>query len=170
MTLNTDTSDVSSLSSDATLRALTLSGVGFGTFDSSRRSYSAEVANSVLRTAVRLTLNDSSASYVIRLGGVTDTDGTVSLAVGRNVITVEVTAEDGTTKRTDTVTVSRASQDETLPPSDAPVTGELPTDDPKVNFRVSGYARGWVDIAWAVPQNRDITLHVMQRYEHDGDG
>ena len=158
------------LSSDATLRTLTLSGVDFGTFDSSKRSYSAEVANSVAQTTVRPTLNDSSASYVIRLGGVTDTDGTVSLAVGRNVITVEVTAEDGTTKRTYTVTVSRAAQDETPPPSDAPVTGELPTDDPKVNFRVSGYAHDWVDIAWAVPQNRDITGYVVQRYEHSGNG
>ena len=158
------------LSSDATLRALTLSGVDFGTFDSSKRSYSAEVANSVAQTTVRPTLNDSSASYVIRLGGVTDTDGTVSLAVGRNVITIEVTAEDGTTKRTYTVTVSRAAQDATPPPSDAPVTGELPTDDPKVNFRVSGYAHDWVDIAWAVPQNRDITRYVVQRYEHSGNG
>ena len=119
------------LSSDATMRTLTLSGVDFGTFDSSKRSYSAQVTNSVAQTTVRPTLNDSSASYVIRLGGVTDTDGTVSLAVGRNVITIEVTAEDGTTKRTYTVTVSRAAQDETPPPSDAPVTGELPTDDPK---------------------------------------
>ena len=158
------------LSSDATLRALTLSGVDFGTFDSSRRSYSAQVANSVVGTTVRPTPNDSFASYVIRLGGVTDTDGTVSLAVGRNVIAVEVTAEDGTTKRTYTVTVTRASQDETPPPSDAPVTGELPTDDPKVNFRISGYTHDWVDIAWAVPQNRNITRYVVQRYEHDGDG
>ena len=158
------------LSSDATLRALTLSGVDFSAFDSSRRSYSAQVANSVTRTTVRPTPNDSSASYVIRLGGVTDTDRTVSLAVGRNVVTIEVTAEDGTTKRTYTVTVTRSSENEQPPRSDAPVTGELPTDDPKVNFRVSGYARDWVDIAWAVPQNRDITLYVMQRYEHDGDG
>ena len=32
---------------------------------------------------------------VIKLGGVEDSDGTVSLAEGSNVITVEVTAEDG---------------------------------------------------------------------------
>ena len=158
------------LSSDATLRALTLSGVDFSAFDSSRRSYSAQVANSVTRTTVRPTPNDSSATYVIRLGGVTDTDRTVSLAVGRNVITIEVTAEDGTTKRTYTVTVTRASENEQPPRSDAPVTGELPADDPKVNFRVSGYAHDRVDIAWAVPQNRDITRYVVQRYEHDGNG
>ena len=37
----------------------------------------------------------------------TDADGTVSLSVGSNVITVEVTAEDGSTTRTYTVTVTR---------------------------------------------------------------
>ena len=36
-----------------------------------------------------------------------DTDGTVALAVGENVITVEVTAEDGNTTQTYTVTVTR---------------------------------------------------------------
>ena len=94
-------------STDATLSALTLSDVDFGTFASGTTSYSAEVANSVTRTAVRPILNDSRASYVIKLGGVTDADGTISLAVGSNVITVEVTAEDGQTTRTYTVTVTR---------------------------------------------------------------
>ena len=158
------------LSSDATLRALTLSGVDFGTFDSSKRSYGAQVANGVTRTTVTPTVNNSGATYVIKLGGVTDANGSVSLGVGSNVITVEVTAQDGATNRTYTVTVTRASQAETPPRSDAPVTGELPTDDPKVNFRVSGYAHDRVDIAWSVPQNRDITKYVVQRYEHNGDG
>ena len=159
-----------SLSSDATLRSLTLSDIDFGTFDSSSRSYSAQVANSVARTTVRPTLNDSDATYVIKLGGVTDTDGTVSLSVGSNVITIVVTAQDGSTTRTYTVTVTRASENEQPPRSDAPVTGELPTDVPTVNFRVSGFAHDRVDIAWAVPQNRSITEYVVQRYEHDGSG
>ena len=158
------------LSTDATLRSLTLSGVDFGTFDSSTTTYSGQVANSVSRTTVTPTVSNSGASYAIKLGGVTDTDGTVSLSVGSNVIAIVVMAQDDSTTRTYTVTVTRASQDETPPPSDAPVTGELPTDDPKVNFRVSGYAHHWVDIAWAVPQNRDIARYVVQRYEHDGSG
>ena len=156
------------LSSDATLRALALSGVDFGTFDSSTITYSAQVANSVSRTTVSPSASSSGARYVIKLGGVTDTDGTVSLSVGNNVITIVVTAQDGSTTRTYTVTVTRASENDTPPRSDAPVTGELPTDDPMVNFRVSGYAHDWVDIAWAVPQNRSITEYVVQRYEHDG--
>ena len=103
------------LSSDATLSALTLSGIDFGTFSPDTESYTASVANTVSQTTVMATLNDTEASYVIKLGGVTDADGMVSLAVGENVITVEVTAEDTTTKKTYTVTVTRGAP----PSSDA---------------------------------------------------
>ena len=97
------------LSSDATLNALTLSGIDFGTFDSTTVSYTAQVANSVTQTTVTPTVNDSGASYVIKLGGITDADGVVVLSVGSNVLTVEVTAEDGSTTQTYTVTVTRAA-------------------------------------------------------------
>ena len=95
-------------STDATLKGLTLSGVDFGTFDSTTTSYTAQVANSVTQTTVTPTVNDSGASYVIKLGGITDADGVIALSVGSNVITVEVTAEDDSTSRTYTVTVTRA--------------------------------------------------------------
>ena len=78
-------------STDATLKGLMLSGVDFGTFDTTTTSYTAQVANSLSETTVTPTVNDSGASYVIKLGGVTDPDGVISLAVGSNVITVEVT-------------------------------------------------------------------------------
>ncbi len=97
------------LSTDATLSGLTLSDVDFGTFSSDTESYTASVAYSVSQTTVTPTVNDSGADYFIKLDGVTDADGTVSLAVGENVITVEVTAEDDTTTKTYTVTVTRAS-------------------------------------------------------------
>ena len=96
-------------STDATLRSLTLSGVDFGTFDSTTVSYTAQVANSVSQTTVTPTVNHSGASYVIKLGGVTDADGVVALSVGSNTITIEVTAEDDSTTRTYTVTVTRAA-------------------------------------------------------------
>ena len=102
-------------SNDATLSALTLSGVDFGTFDSTTISYTSQVASSVTQTTVTPTVNHSGASYVIKLGGVTDADGTVSLAAGNNVLTIEVTAEDGQTTRTYTVTVTRLQN--------APATG-----------------------------------------------
>ena len=92
---------------DATLSALTLSDIDFGTLTSDTTSYFASVANSVTQTMITPTLNDSEASYVIKIGGVTDEDGTVSLAEGINVITVEVTDDDDETKKSYTVTVSR---------------------------------------------------------------
>ena len=86
---------------------MTLSDVDFGTFASGTTSYTANVASTVTETAVTPTTNHSDASYVIKLGGVEDSDGTVSLSVGSNIITVEVTAEDGQTTQTYTVTVTR---------------------------------------------------------------
>ena len=88
-----------------TLSVLTLSDVDFGTFASGKTSYTAKVAPSVTETTVTLRTNPFDASYVIKLGGVEDTDGTVPLSVGSNVITVEVTAEDRQTT-TYTVTVT----------------------------------------------------------------
>ena len=97
-----------SQSSDAALSDLTLSDVGFGTFASSTTTYTASVAHRVTETTVTPTVNHSGASYVIKLGGVVDADGKLSLSVGSNVITIEVTAEDGNTTQTYTVTVTRA--------------------------------------------------------------
>ena len=96
-------------STDATLKSLTLSGIDFGAFEAGTASYTAEVVNSVSQTTVTPTANDDGASYAVKLDGVADDDGTVSLAVGSNVITIEVTAEDGQTTKTYTVTVTRAA-------------------------------------------------------------
>ena len=98
-----------SLSSDPSLSDLTLSGIDIGTFTSYVTSYSASVANSVSQTTVTPTLNHSGAAYVIKLDGVTDADSVIDLSAGSNVITVEVTAEDGESTRTYTVTVARAA-------------------------------------------------------------
>ena len=95
-----------SVSSDAALSTL-ISGIEFGTFGSETLQYTAQVASSVTQTTVTPTLNHSGASYVIKLGGVTDEDWAISLSVGSNVITVEVIAEDGETAQTYTVTVTR---------------------------------------------------------------
>ena len=100
-------------SADATLRSLTLSDAPF-TFASDTTSYDVNVANGVDQTTVTPTTNDGGATYAIKLGGVADADGVVPLAVGSNVITIEVTAEDGETTKTYTVTVTRA---DSPPPS-----------------------------------------------------
>ena len=99
-----------SQSSDATLSALTLSGVDFGTFASGTTTYTASVANSVTETTVTPTVTHSGAGYVIKLDGVEDSDGEVSLSVGSNVIAIVVTAEDDQTTQTYSVTVTREAQ------------------------------------------------------------
>ena len=107
-------------STDATLSGLTLSGVNIGTFDSATTGYTASVAHDVRQTTVTPTTNDNRATYAIKLDGVADAGGVISLAVGGNVITIEVTAEDGNTVRTYTVTVTRAA-----PPSTDATLGDL---------------------------------------------
>ena len=72
------------------------------------------VGSDVVRTTVTATPNHPDASYVIKLDGAEDADGMIGLAVGDNVITVEVTAQDQTSSRTYTVTVYRRSGDATL--------------------------------------------------------
>ena len=106
------------LSTDATLVGLTLSGVLEGNwgFVSDVFDYDVGVDNGVTSTTVTATLNDSGASYVVQLGGVTDNDRMIDLAEGDNEITVVVTAEDGVATKTYTVTVDR---DGPPPPSDA---------------------------------------------------
>ena len=96
------------LSTDATLKGLALSGVDLGTFNPATTGYAAEVVDYLDETTVTPTTNDDGATYEIKLDGVADADGTVPLAVGANVITVEVTAEDENASETYTVTVTRA--------------------------------------------------------------
>ena len=92
---------------DAELSALTLSGITLSPqFASSIYTYSADAAKIPAETTVTATTNNSNAVAVIKLDGVVDTDGTVGLKSGENTITVEVTAEDGTTIQTYTVTIT----------------------------------------------------------------
>ena len=129
-------------STDATLNMLELSRVTLDpVFSSARAGYTASAVNGVESTAVTATPNSSAASYVVELDGVDDDvldgvdddDGVVDLAVGANEITVVVTAEDGQTTKTYTVTVTRAAP----PPSygcDSEHAGVVPrvTLDPGV--------------------------------------
>ena len=159
-------------SADATLSGLTLSDVTLA-FASTTTDYTASVANDVTQTTVTPTTNDDGATYAIKLGGVADADGTVPLAVGSNVITVEVTAEDGETTRTYTVTVTRAapplSTDATLSSlalSDAPFTFASDTTSYDVNV-----ANG-VDETTVTPTTNDggATYAIKLGGVADGDG
>ena len=91
--------------SEARLHSLALSGVTLAeTFDNGTQTYMATAATDATETIVTATPLDSDATTVIKLNGVEDADGTVGLKLGENTITVEVTAEDGTTMKTYTVT------------------------------------------------------------------
>ena len=116
-------------STDATLSGLTLSDVTLA-FASDTTRYTASVANDVTQTTVNPTTNDGGATYSIKLGGVADADGVIPLAVGGNVITIEVTAEDGNTTKTYTVTVTRAEP----PVSTDAMLGSLTLSDAPFTF------------------------------------
>ena len=147
-------------STDATLKWLALSGIDIGNglghnaYAQVRTSFTASVYHSVSQTTVTPTPNHSAASYVIKLDGVTDGDGVIALSVGSNVITIEATSEDGQTTKTYTATVTRAT-------ASAPTTGELPADNPSVNFRFSSYSHNYVFLAFNIPRNRGITGRVI---------
>ena len=97
-------------STDATLSALELSGVPDATlgFSSEDVDYDVDVVNGLEETTVSFVKSDAGATVVVNKGGVEDADRVVPLDVDENVITVVVTAEDGQTMRTYTVTVDRA--------------------------------------------------------------
>ena len=156
-------------SSDATLKWLDLSGIDIGdgigrrgTYVGNQTSFNASVYHSISQTTVTPTVNHPGAGYVVKLGGVEDADRSISLAVGSNGITVEVTAEDESTPQTYTATVNRAT-------ASAPTTGELSTDDPPVNFRAIYVSKTFAGVALSYPRNRGLYGWVGQRYEHDGD-
>ena len=113
------------LSADATLSDLNLAWDDDGTetgiilsptFASNATTYTASVASVVARVTINATENDNGAEANYFDGGdvmLTDADGAggfqIDLAAGANIIKVKVTAEDGMTTETYTVTVTRAA-------------------------------------------------------------
>jgi gliding motility-associated-like protein len=99
-------------SSLATLSNLTISnGTLIPVFTSGTTSYTASVANAT--TGITLTPTTSVGTATVKVNGVTVASGSASgnipLAVGPNTITTVVTAQDGVTTQTYTVTVTRAA-------------------------------------------------------------
>jgi hypothetical protein len=101
-----------SISSDATLSNLQLSsGTLSPAFNSSTLTYNASVPNSVNSITVTPTANESHAT--IKVNGSTVASGTASspiaLAIGNNTLTVDVTAQDGTTTKSYSIVVNTAT-------------------------------------------------------------
>ena len=151
------------LSGDAALRSLALSGVTLA-FDPATTGYTASVANDVTETAVTPTANDGGATYAIKLDGVADADGVIPLSVGENVVTIEVTAEDGETTRTYTVTVTRAapplSTDAAL--RSLALSGVTLTFDPAVTGYAAQVANDVTETTVTPAVNHDGATYVVQ--------
>ena len=115
--------DLPMVSTDATLSGgtVTAGSTTLVTFASGTATYMASVANSVEEVTFAPTKHaEATVRYLKGTDVLTDADGTddgfqVALAVGANAITVEVTAEDGTTTQDYTVTVTRAAGASTAP-------------------------------------------------------
>ena len=100
------------LSTDANLSALTPSaGTLDPVFDSGTTSYTASVPYATASMTVTPTAADAGATITVNGNPVTSgsPSGAISLSVGANVITTEVTAEDTVTIKTYTLTVTRAA-------------------------------------------------------------
>ena len=150
----TYTVTVISASEDATLSGLTLSGIELDPlFASDLETYTATVTNNQTETTVTPMVNDLGATYVIKIDGVTDSDGTVTLAADNNLITVKVKAEDGVTKKTYKVTVTRAAsqQTQTVGPgiTGSPTVGETVTADTSEIEDANGLINASFSYQWA---------------------
>ena len=102
VSIGSATVTITSVSHDATLSALSLSGIDIGAFSGDTTAYAASVAHEISSTTVTAAASHARASVSISPGT------EVSLAVGANEIAVTATAEDGSTTQTYTVTVTRA--------------------------------------------------------------
>ncbi len=132
------------LSDDATLGALTLTGVRLSpAFSSGVTSYTASVGYTVMQVTIAATTSDgNAASEFLDGSGNTRTDAAgaagfqVDLSAGENVIRVEVTAQDGLATETYSVTVTRTEQDLSLtPPASDPVAPFASTAIYTIRFR-----------------------------------
>ncbi len=113
-------------SADASLSSLNLTDITLDPeFSAKATSYTASVESTVTSTTVTAETTDEDATAAIMINDREDPDGTVDLVAGYNVITVEVTAQDGTTTQTYTVTVLRAVPEDTSTSDSKTITSLL---------------------------------------------
>ena len=100
-------------SADASLSSLNLTDITLDPeFSAKATSYTASVESTVTSTTVTAETTDEDATAAIMINDQEDADGTVDLVAGYNDITVVVTAQDGTTTQSYTVTVLRAAPED----------------------------------------------------------
>ena len=99
------------ISSDATLSSFSVSlGTLSPTFTSATTSYSDSVGNSVTTVTITPTLDNSNATIAVNGGRIASGSalGPIAMNVGSNTVSLVVTAQDGVTQKTYTLTVIRA--------------------------------------------------------------
>ena len=173
------------LSTDATLSGLSLgTGVTLSpAFASGTDTYTASVANSVDEVTVTPTTNHASATVEIldtddnELNDSDDVDDDfqVALSVGDTVIKVKVTAEDGTSTQTYTVTVTRAAE---MTPDDSGNVSEGDTDLP-ADTTTTGKVEVGGSVTGTIADTTDdlttgdsfkVDLEAGKRYQIDVEG
>ncbi|MDY6969889.1 MAG: cadherin-like beta sandwich domain-containing protein [Spirochaetota bacterium] len=100
-------------SNNANLSNLAVSdGILSPVFDEDITAYTVEVEGDVTSTTVTPTAEDGNATITVNAVLVASgtPSGTIALAVGENVITITVTAEDGVTTKDYTITVTRLEE------------------------------------------------------------
>ena len=156
----------------ARLRSLDLSGLTLTPeFGSTTDEYRAIAREELAATTVTATALDPDATVVIKLDGVTVAEAAVITVADSSIITVAVTAEDGVTTRTYTVTPTTVTtphlEGDTDLAGDASTTGVVEVDGPVARgaisepVRVSGnYYR--FDYDWF-----QVTLQAGRTYRID---
>ncbi len=139
-------------SANANLAALVLSsGTLSPAFDPATTSYTASVGNATASLTVTPTVEDAEAAIEARVNGGSfapvgsgSPSGALALNAGANTVEVRVTAEDGVTTQTYTVTVTRTAVDKVKPvvkitdPQGGKVTGA---------FTLSGTVKENIELA-----------------------
>ncbi len=149
-------------STDATLKSLSFGSKTLTpAFSATTTSYSAAVGSSVSSYPFpSAEANQDGATVVVKQGGsVVTGPGDLTLAEGANVVTVEVTAKDGTTKKTYTMTITRAAA-----AKDASLTG-LPsvsgtTVSPAFSSDVTSYTSSVSESTTSVELDDDVAKTV----------
>ena len=95
--------------STATSASGTFTTLNIGSFAASTTSYSATVDDTITHAKLRPTAAHSAATITVRGSGVTSgsASNAIALRTGANILTVRVTAQDGTTTKDYTVTITR---------------------------------------------------------------
>ncbi|TJX15884.1 hypothetical protein E9840_01635 [Tissierella creatinini] len=97
-------------SSEADLSNISLSDIDLvPDFDSETLNYTASVGNSMTNTTI--TANPASESAIVKINGTLGNSKEISLNEGSNLITIEVTAEDGITSKTYEINITREGKD-----------------------------------------------------------